>query len=328
MNIAFIIGNGFDLQNNLKTSFFDFFEYVSNEGLLDDSNYIYRIYKKESNTAKGDEWSNFEEKLGELTFDIPEKIDVDKFISDLLKFRNDFIDYMIRQQEIYSIGDEEAEKSIYTTLENFYDKLKDNEKSIIKNKLNSVSKVNVYFINFNYTNTLDILLNKVSKEIRIGNNRFVIHKPISVHRTLTDGTFLGVDNETQLNAKVFNKIQLNGLIKPNSIENYESDDVKQAKSILKSSSIMFIFGMSLGRTDESWWKIIAEGIQKTHEKRYLIINEYKDDEKKHPFLYLNNIDSVKANFLQHLDNDSSNNLSEKIFISFMANNILRNNRSD
>ena len=91
---------------------------------------------------------------------------------------------------------------------------------------------------------------------------------------------------------------------------------------------MFIFGMSLGRTDESWWKIIAEGIQKTHEKRYLIINEYKDDEKKHPFLYLNNIDSVKANFLQHLDNDSSNNLSEKIFISFMANNILRNNRSD
>lgn len=328
MNITFIIGNGFDLQNDLKTSFYDFFEYVFENEIMNENNYIYKIYNEESGTDKGDEWSNFEEKLGQLTFDIPEKVDVEKFISDLVEFRNDFIDYMIKQQELYNIESKEAEKIIYTTIKHFYDKLKDNEKSTIKHKLNSVSKIDVYFINFNYTNTLDVLLSNANNQVRVDGKLYVIHKPISVHRTLLDGTFLGVDNEKQLNAKVFNDIQLNGLIKPNSIEGYAVDDVKNAKNILRNSSIMFIFGMSLGRTDESWWKLIAEGIQKPNEKRYLIINEFNDGAKKHPFLYLNNIDNAKENFLKHLDKDSNNNLNDKIFISFMAENILRRTRSE
>lgn len=65
MLITYFIGNGFDLNNNLRTRFSDFYSYIK-ETQTESTIQGNDIYAEVERNA--DKWSYFEKELGELTF--------------------------------------------------------------------------------------------------------------------------------------------------------------------------------------------------------------------------------------------------------------------
>lgn len=326
MIVTFLIGNGFDLQNKMNTTFNHFFDYISENKILSDDNYILKKFKEDNNKEK---WSDFELQLGKLTFNLT-KENTDKFMDDFLDFREQFINYMEREQEKFQIKDKDVYTIMYNTLKGISDALRDNEKTYIENLFNSNNN-EIFFLNFNYTNTLEQIILNIDQPIKTSDYSCYIKDLIAIHRTLKDGTFLGVNDETQLNASIFNQDELDSLIKPLNNESEMTNSYKKVDYIINNSQIIYIFGMSLGATDKYWWEKLAKWLL-ADSRRRLIINSYLDSELKikttlHSLILKRIIRQVKNKFTSHLNYEEEQilELQNQIYIAISSDQILNCN---
>lgn len=321
MNITFIIGNGFDLQNKLETSFLHFFDYVTNNNEMNHDNPIYMNYKKSLSTNSA-HWANFEKQLGKYTFNLKNQSEADNFIDDLTELRNDFIEYMKIQEKKFNINEDQKEDILKRTYEYFYSNLTTIESHKIRELISRYNGIKFHFINFNYTNTLSNLVDPFSSEkITINKVIYSTEPVLHIHKTLKSGTFLGLDNMTQLNSDVFRKYHLDSLIKPNSIREYGSNDMNIAKQKINLSKIIYIFGMAIGDTDKTWWQVIGDWLNSKNQDRYLIINKYygkgQDYLAQHPHELLKFKHEAREDFLKHLSLSKAEKakIEKRIYIS-------------
>ena len=325
MRLTFLIGNGLDLQYGLKTTFNDFFEYIKSNDVLQKENYIYRKFL---NKSSKEDWSDFEYILGKLTFDLEEdKIKPNVFMDDLDDFRDAFIDYMNNQQKLFDFNRDEKNDIVINTAKDYYRSLDYKHRLYITNLINQNSEVQINILNFNYTDTLKKILDASSKSFSLWNKSHVIKNHIYVHRTLEDGTFLGVNDLSQLKSEIFTPLDLSGLIKPIMIETDIDENSGKLDVIINQSNIIYIFGMSLGDTDKIWWERIKKWLEKSSDNR-LIINYFVSDNKlaasKRHLNKKNRIYAeAKDKFFAHFDITSEEKevLDNKIFISLNSPNI-------
>ncbi|MBC1282611.1 hypothetical protein HB768_06000 [Listeria welshimeri] len=80
------------------------------------------------------------------------------------------------------------------------------------------------------------------------------------HEKLGSGSFLGVNDFYQVNSNLFTKTELNYLIEPRLIEEYDQFKLMNLDLTIDRISLFIIFGMSLGETDLCWWKKIIQRI--------------------------------------------------------------------
>ena len=359
MHITFIIGNGFDLQNKFQTTFENFFNTISKE--KKETNYIYKAYndtnilknalhkgnlKDNDNSElnrvergineKNEEvnWADFEKCLGILTNLVNEDINSSNisapdFITDLRQLKSDFKKYLEEQTNQFIVSQENQKKAITTTLSSFYKNLEENHRKKIVELLKLYSNLDINFINFNYTQTLDAMIESLigttlktpSGIIKNDYKYYKINNPINIHRTLNTGSFLGVNDISQLNPEPFDNLSLNTLIKPNSNIGYNDSLVLRAENMIKRSSIIYIFGMSLGATDKVWWQKIGNWL-KISKNNYLIINSYElkfknQNPQEDPYLYFSLIKDKQDEFLRHVTSKNDREaIRNQIFISF------------
>lgn len=324
MNITFFIGNGFDLQNNLKTSFTHFFKYIISNNLLSKENMLVKEYR---NDIDKEEWSDFEYKLGQLTYKLNnDEKEIERFMDDLDEFRDEFIKYLNKEQEKFKLGEKSQDTIVHETILNFANNLRYEEEKYIKG-LNYNNANICSFLNFNYTNTLSKIVGCSSTPKFLNQRKYYLSHLIHVHRTLNDGTFLGVNDESQLNKDIFSDDELDSLIKPRNNQSEMNEDYEKIIPIIEDTDIIYIFGMSIGETDRFWWNLIADWLKKDKRRR-LIINEHvEEDERLLAQLHTNKkrriIRKVKEKFLTHLEKtEEKEQIKDQIYISIGSTKIL------
>ena len=279
-----LIGNGFDRHCGLKTSYIDVYKKYYD---IPSDNPLIKKFKDDIKTNQAN-WSDFEFNMSRYAKEFNSE---DDFIECLNDFAAYMHQYLIDEQNEYIRYWNKTTKHT-NTLNSFIESLDKlgygvthNIDGLLPKKI-SHSMNTIGFLSFNYTRVFDILL-----EFAFDNYL----KPIHVNGRLGDDPILGMDRESQIDAKfdISEKLKLY-FIKPYFNEKYDSERIKQALQIIKNANYVFVYGASLGESDLSW--------------REVLVNWLIASENHHLFLYLHRNENKIFNYSpQKLDYE----LSEK-----------------
>ncbi|MFS7002814.1 AbiH family protein [Carnobacterium maltaromaticum] len=231
-----------------------------------------------------------------------------KYNKDLKEFYTEFRKYLELEEKRIEISDKENSRRITNSLLHFWEDFEEDEqKKFFENIDEAIKQQNMgwnvfdsssseetfsfsfEFLNFNYSSTLENMLQYLDLEF-LGNRwSFLIKKKLKknvkvkininhyhVHANKNTGMFLGVDNHFQLNEKFFPNIDMmDTIIKPYKIDDYVDGNTDNYKNILVNSDYIYIFGMSVGITDLTWWKVCIELIKNNPVK--IVIHYFEND---------------------------------------------------
>jgi len=284
MNITFLIGNGFDRNLGLATTYSDFVKYYKN--LNSDSQ---EIKKFRTHISENEElWSSAEEALGKYT----QQLETGESLA-FSECQTDFCIHLAKylqgqEQRIDYDASQEAIKKALGQLRSFASPFPSETRNNIYRLYSHLNAENVAFnfINYNYTYTLDKCLN-VIKNIpgllgshTFGGNQYRNHVGTicHVHGTIDGQMVFGVNDESQIaKLDVFDgddgDLCKKFLIKKETNDSQGENVDLTAKKILQESSIIYIYGMALGITDKLWWSRICTWLQE-NSTHHLIIHKH------------------------------------------------------
>lgn len=273
--ITFLVGNGFDLNVGLDTKYSDFYHYYIKADEHD------MLAKEIQDNVEA--WSDLELAIGKVT----EKISASnegEFRRSEKNLENSLVNYLENQMNRIDLQEEKERRRIgfemQTSLTEFYKKFPEKEREAIEKILpDSNEQIEYSFISFNYTDVLDRCLRTATERFLVNlcpvGDKDILH----IHGTTSAEMVLGVNDVSQIANKEFAGDISNreDLIKEE-INNtsYGNTKIKRARAVIDGSSIICIFGMSLGATDKMWWQYIAKWLQKDETRRLVIFA--KDDE--------------------------------------------------
>lgn len=257
MNILYILGNGFDKAQGLKTSYPEFYDYlIKQEGSP-------LLTELKSAIQKDKElWSDMEEAFGAFT----SNINSEKELQDLYFEPSDHLQYYLKSEYEKFIPSEELRHKFLDDFTSYRKYLGELDKIRYDKFFNSLSGNHIINVmTLNYTKTLEKLLNikqQSNMERNLGNSRY-LHNIIHVHGELDDAIIIGVDNEEQIKNEGFknnNNIK-DLLIKIQSNHAMKSLKHERCEEFIKNANLIIMYGTSLGNTDYRWWELIGEELK-------------------------------------------------------------------
>lgn len=319
MNITFLIGNGFDLNLGLKTSYSDFYDYYQKNDPFD--------LLSLSINSDFPMWSNLELGLGIFL----EHIGIGRI--------NEFLDSKDTLERLLSkyLATEEARISFKSEnllaeefknmVVGFYSDFNSVEIEHCRNVIRSANeRINYRFITFNYTNTLDRIVSAAIKNFKPFNSHAAhnvgyndtISLPHHVHGELTKDLILGLDNPGQIKNKGLREItQLTDyIIKPYVNDSLGERRTEQAKTIIDNSKYICLFGLSIGDTDKMWWSYITEWLARDDNNRLVLFVHEKENLHLSAGIKLRFRDKYRDLFLQKAccEPDIASQVRNKILI--------------
>ena len=313
MNITFLIGNGFDLNLGLDTRYTDF------------------LSKYKEDVEKGEEyfkervledlplWANAEEAFGAVTKKFKEDgYDAETFCNCHEDFCVKLAEYLLAQEQRlnYSALNSTIVPNFAKAILNYKNGFRDNERDILREAEKQFSGGYIFsFINFNYTQTLDLCVEAVKNQAgvlgtrAIGGNRLnnSIGSIIHVHGTVHDDIVLGVNDESQISDITlfdgFGDEYCSQIIKQKTNEINQRNTDSKTHTLLKNSDLIYVYGMSTGVTDSLWWKRIC-ALMQSKRNIHLILHRYgapKDELiRRRLITYIKN---ERNEFLKYCEND-------------------------
>lgn len=343
MNVLFLIGNGFDINAGLKTSAKELVQIKYKEyldGLKQDKGSDFPKYLTtlhESIENKIENWSDVEMALGDLTARYNEKeLSETDFLQAFDNLREKLAEYLL--EEVAKTDQIKISESVAQELRNnILNYMRDGLNRVDRLKIDSFQhgklreNINVSFVNFNYTILLERILREcaghgmLTKIFKPGQLRYVTDigpMPFHIHGEVQsrDGIIIGVNDEKQIAAEPFRLSAdlTSELIKPTVNDMCGEQKNELFKKYISDSTIIIIFGMSLGATDAIWWKEIAQHLL-TSANTFLIIGSRIDKEG-----YISSAslkpklrEQIKTKFLKSsgIDESEWENIQNNILIS-------------
>jgi len=289
-DVLFFIGNGFDLNLGLKTSFKDVLdEYCAietkDESILEFQREINRDYPN---------WADFEKAMGIYAKKF-EPNNQNVYFSQIDSFRNVLREKLLREESYidYHNQKEKISSAFTRSLTSFQNYLSQKSKEalspFIPTSLQSPNEsigLTYRFIVFNYTNVFDKCIELIKKDTiphftaqSHVNSKITINGIIGgvlhIHGTLKSPFILGVDNIEQIEnteLSVDENFQWR-IVKPIINEELGENSDIRAKKMIDNSSVICIFGMSIGATDKTWWDCVYNWL-KANISRQLVIFYY------------------------------------------------------
>lgn len=254
MNIVYIIGNGFDKAQGMKTSYPEFYQYLMDN--TNDGSPLLQQLKKDINADK-ELWSDMEEAFGQFTSKIKTEVDLENLYFELSECLQK---YLKSEQSAFK-----PDKELIAKFQNDFVVTGKYLGATDKNRFTNFVKSmpggkDISVMTLNYTNTLETLLNLGNAtDKNFGNNNY-FRQVIHVHGQLDDSIIIGVDNESQISNEAFrnNENVKDFLVKIQS--NFAMKYTRHAvcEGLIKNANLIILFGVSLGKTDERWWRLIGE----------------------------------------------------------------------
>lgn len=289
MKITFLIGNGFDLNIGLKTTYSDF---VSEYSKIKETSEI--LDKLHTHINKNSElWSDAEIALGMYTNEFRTG-EGDKFTKCHKDFCEHLAIYLKRQEELmdYETSKEKIKKAfarLNSISRNFPSQEREALESLYKKHL--AEALSFQFICFNYTFTLDKCLEIVRQNPAVlGSHKYKsrdlkhsVGTVCHIHGTVDGEMIFAVNDESQIaNISIFDceygDLYKNFLIKKQANESFQENTDEKGKNILDQSQIIYIYGMSIGMTDKLWWNRICDWLGASND-HHIIIQKYEMPEK-------------------------------------------------
>lgn len=290
MVITFLIGNGFDLNLGLDTRYTDFLsEYKKKESPEGTA----LSYFKKSVLKDVALWSNAEEAFGIAT----KQFKKDGYnAEDYCNCHEDFCislaNYLSQQEQRlnYTSLNNLISANFAKSILNYKGGFRTDEQDIlIQNENRYGGALRFNFINFNYTETLDLCASAINgKQHLLGqkvlNGRHYsnsIGDILHVHGTIHKDMVLGVNDISQISdLTLFNGYDIefmNEIIKQRTNEANGENTDNRAYELLKSSDLIYVYGMSTGITDKLWWERICDLMNKK-KSLHLILHKFEAPE--------------------------------------------------
>ncbi len=311
MDITFLIGNGFDLNLGLKTSYSDFVKVYKK---TESKNENIKCFKENMEEDK-ELWKDAELALGRYT----EKYfvgEAELFFECQLDFAKNLAKYLKEQTRDIDY-DPSTEKIVesFGNLTDFISSLPTKESRALDTvfQLHSRETWKYNFINFNYTNTMESCIDLLSKipsawgrhKSLDGDylNRFEKH--IHIHGTVDEDMIIGVNDDTQVaKHEIFDcengDMYKSMIIKPLANESYMQNNDEEAQDIIKNSNIIFVYGMSIGDTDGIWWERIIKWVVSSYNNHLIIYNRNIPVKEIIPLVKQIHIKNLKNAFLERV----------------------------
>ena len=251
-NATFFLGNGFDLNMGLDTSYEKFVYYYVNK-VKSENNDVIKL--KELLKRDDVNWCDLELEIGKLTesFD-----DANRFYNAFCDMGKELLNYLINEEKKFELKTELEKKSI---AQNFM-----NDILIMFNKTKGNTLINVNFLTLNYTKLIHKLVSIINTDEKLHSfltSKNIIFKDvISCHGNWEEGKIcFGVNNKMQIaNRKIFDNRPrvIQQLIKPERSRIINRENINKSKKIINNSNIIVNYGCSFGETDNYWVQLLSE----------------------------------------------------------------------
>ena len=335
MIVTFLMGNGFDIALGLRTSYSHFYdEYCklkSGIEVIDKFREVITADIKATDDQTEKLWSDAELGLAKVT----EKFTLPDFVSCCEDMHDRLAEYLAKQDKKFSDVDEHFEKIIRlfsSHLIEFQQDLTPDEQKLFV-KIRNDDKANNTLINvitLNYTTTCDKIHKALSQkplaswETRLGMRSVRMGQLVHAHGYVDNFPILGVcnsdliKNKEYLNDPAFRAL----MIKKESIIAVGQTWREDTFSVIDSSNVICIFGVSLGKSDSDYWEHIAKWLN-TADSRHLIIFKFDSKVKNINISYYQQYvkqQGVKDAFLDftNFDNETREKLRERIHVVINA----------
>lgn len=271
MNIVYIVGNGFDRNLGLKTSYQDFYKFYKAQ--VSPNEEVKKVKQLIANEPS-ELWSDLELALGRITSgfnNVNEYVEVLKDISDNLR---KYIKEESNRLIIKPVASERMRQYLSAPFDCLTPEVKRQAESHFNAELSREWYVNI--ISFNYSYVLEWLLSDFIGK-RIGshhqNNAVVnLHKIHHIHGKCDSSILVGVNDLSQIANESFrtDEYLLDWLMKPRT-QTCLSDGVeRECKTLINNADLICLFGMSFGATDNMWWRLIQDRLRANAYYRALI----------------------------------------------------------
>lgn len=276
MNVTLILGNGFDLNMGLPTAYSDFYKYYM---LVDSPKSTYLI--KQGIGEKPQTWADLEKSLGEISKQYGQ--DSDAYIEAFENVRDELAKYLTAVDEYEILG---MEKMAVHFLRDILDigrfldnKPKQEYRDFLKG-LNSIDDVELTVVNFNYTTTIEKLMN-VKNEYAMPPKKVTFHEVIHVHQNLDTGILMGVNDVSQISNEAYAKefAVRARIVKPFINEMFAAGNDHRCHDAISNADVVILFGTSFGETDELWWECLKNVVFNRNVR--IVYAPYEKEAAKH-----------------------------------------------
>lgn len=272
MNTTFLLRNGFDVCMGLKTRYIDF--YKGHYLLLNRDNLpaylktfresIQTFVSNDGKKAENDiDWSDLELALGQYS----EKLeDPQEYLNIILDINKELKSYINVQDKVFKIDSNKANKIIkdFSQPESSnYMSYQDNHNlKAFKKGFQSIEYI--HFMTFNYTNTLEKILELRDSKVAYSNLSgygVAFKEVLHIHSSINGdpAILVGVNSAEQIAKTDFrnNPDILDVIVKPRTNDMFGNGKNDAAMNLLNNSNLIVLFGVSVGDTDKKWWETIG-----------------------------------------------------------------------
>lgn len=318
MQTLYIIGNGFDLNLGMKTSYYDFYKYYVT---IDSKNELIQKLKDELN-GNYESWADLEIAFGNFT----------EHIKTIEEF-DDVFDDLSENLSAYLKLEQNAFNHSLVKKELFFKYLHSPEESLPQADINELKHYKAKWVShqwlfsiitFNYTYTIENIIDAPIKEIPIGSNANVsslLKSVRHIHGFFDERMVVGVNDESQIRNKELLKYRdiSDALIKPYANKSAKHTIEDACTKLVNEADLICIFGSSIGDTDKNWWKLIGERIK--HGIKVIIFTKGEELSGRIPHKRARRERSERERFLAKtaLSESEKEEFGENIFIGINTN---------
>lgn len=283
MNITFLVGNGFDRNLGLDTTYSDFVSHYKKSAPKTKTLEKFHKYIKENEEL----WSAAEIAMGEYTKEFEQGL-----AAAFSECHTDFCEQLalyLKDQMLRMDYDDSKDSIIkaFAKLNQLVQIFPTQEREILntvyKNRVGE--QITFNFICFNYTDTLDQCL-KLVKDTpsTLGNHKYgnqVLNHSVGqichVHGTVDKEMVFGVNDDSQISKlDIFDcedgDLYKNMLIKIQANASFLENTDSKAAQLIQNSHIIYVYGMSIGDTDKLWWDRICDWLTQSGERHLIVQN--------------------------------------------------------
>jgi len=261
MEILYIIGNGFDLNLDLQTSYNHFYQYYKTV----ETNNV-NVQKLKENISKSyDSWTDLELALGSYTQHLEKVEELDDILSDIGEKLSGYLHLEEEKLKNYQINKKKFFDHLCFPENLFLPADKEILLEIKRKWKNHQWDLNIY--TFNYTTVVEKILGDNQQNITLAqraNNLLIQFGEIKhIHGYLDNDMVIGVNDITQIKNESFHKNRdaLEAIVKSECNRANRSNVDRQFTNKINSANLIYIFGSSIGETDNKWWELIGERLK-------------------------------------------------------------------
>lgn len=298
MNITYLIGNGFDVHLGLKTKYTDFYPiYIENNKNSKDP-----IIKQFCNELKGnyENWSDFEAAFPTY---VKSEEEVKIILENFTHFFAVYLQSIIWKIINHAYSRSDFQDFIFDGFEHL--SFKDEREQVRTLLISKKDELDLTFVNFNYTNTLEMFLdNTTIKSEFCRRYNGILSEMFHIHGALDDFIIIGVDSLLQMflnESENFYDVEKYCVKK--AINNMAKNSVEERFSrTIENSQLIFTYGLSFGESDASRWAILKDWLLYKQPQGIIIVYEYKPifsgHEPKYLPVFKSLYEEAKVNFLK------------------------------